>query len=67
VSASKTRKTEVTKFSDVLTHNVGKEMMLLRYTATDDTDNFDMGVADEEGPLRVMNDKDFFDLMMYNR
>jgi hypothetical protein len=45
---------------------VGKEIVLMRHTHND-ADNDDLTVTDEEGPLRVMNEKDFFDLMMYQR
>jgi hypothetical protein len=48
-------------------HPIGKECILLRYTASDDAENFEMTVDDEEGPIRVMSDKEFFELMMYNR
>jgi hypothetical protein len=47
-------------------YNIGKEIALLRHT-NKEASNDDMTVEEEEGPLRVLNEKDFFDLMMYQR
>ncbi|CAG9333277.1 unnamed protein product [Blepharisma stoltei] len=42
----------------------GKEIALLRYTAKDrDNDHLDNNPLDEDGPLRVLNEREFFNLM----
>lgn len=42
----------------------GKEIALLRYTVKDkDNERLDDNPLDEEGPLRVLNEREFFNLM----
>jgi hypothetical protein len=57
------KKTTNTNFSTISDTRYGKEMVLLRYTTDDRKENdFNLSPKDEEGPLRVMEENEFYNL-----
>jgi hypothetical protein len=57
------QKTVVTNFSTLSESKYGKEMVLLRYTIDDHKENDqNLTARDEEGPLRVMEENEFYNL-----
>ena len=63
LQAARSQKTGVGKDTEALHY---KEIVILRHTVND-VYNQDLSPSDEAGPLRLMNESDFFNLMMFER
>ena len=61
--AARSQKTGAGKDTESLHY---KEIVILRHTVND-VYNQDLSPSDEAGPLRLMNESDFFNLMMFER